>query len=475
MKKTALILFSAFLLGKADAQKNITGTWEGRLSAASTSLRLVIHIKADKDGGYSALLDSPDQGAKDIPVSRIQMAGDSLYVEIATARATVSGILTSDSTFSGEWQQGASLPLELKKQSTVTPQANLLRPQTPTPPFPYQSLDVVYNNKDKSIRYGATVTKPKGKGPFPALLLLTGSGPQNRDEELFGHKPFAVIADYLTRRGYLVLRADDRGVGQTTGNREQATSEDFATDAVAGINYLRSLPDVDKGKIGLLGHSEGGMIAQIVAAQRNDIAFVIMLAAPGQQVIDLMTGQNKAILQSAGLPPATVKSYAALYKPLVSAIAFSNTDSAAFTAATRVVDAWLLNAPKETVMHTTGISDEESKKKFVRQFVSSAGSPWFRYFLRYKPDDYVRKMKARVLALNGDRDIQVLSGANLAALKTSLQKSRVKNFDVIELKGLNHLFQQCKTCTINEYAQLEETIAPQALATIGSWLAKHIK
>lgn len=474
MQKTALLILSICFLQIVQAQKNIAGTWQGRLTVANTSLRLVIHLKGE-EGTYSATLDSPDQGAKGIPVSRVSVSGDSLLLDIAAARARLSGRLTSDTTFSGQWVQGASFPIDMKKLSKGEAVAEAKRPQTPKPPFPYQSTDVIYYNKDKSIQYGATITRPEGNGPYPALLLLTGSGPQNRDEELFGHKPFAVMADYLTRRGYLVLRADDRGVGQTTGDGKTATSKDFADDAMAGLNYLKTLPEADKGKLGLLGHSEGGMLAQMVAAQRNDIAFVILLAAPGEKIIDLMMHQNEAVLQSAGVANENIQSYLALYKPLALALSSPLTDTASKKAATVIVDNWLKQTPKEAVLATTGIRDEKSKEAFINEFRKSVSTPWFRYFLRYDPDRYVRKLNAKVLALNGDRDIQVVAKQNLAALKASLQKSHAKKFDVVELKGLNHLFQHCNKCTVTEYGQLEETFAPEALEAIGSWLEKNVK
>ena len=474
MKKFNLLFFCIFLLGEINAQTSVTGTWQGKLAVSATSLRLVIHI-AEEGTGFSATLDSPDQGAKGIPVSRVERKGDSLWLEIAAAGAKLSGRLTSDTTFSGQWSQGVTLPLELKKSPEGATLAGPRRPQTPRPPFPYASTDVVYYNKEKTIQYGGTITKPNGNGPFPALLLLTGSGQQNRDEEIFGHKPFAVIADDLTRKGYLVLRVDDRGVGQTTGEVKTTTTRDFAGDALVSLDYLKSLPEVDKSKLGLLGHSEGGMIAQMVAAQRNDIAFVVLLAAPGEKVIDLMTDQNRAVLQSAGVPATSIEPYLALYRPLALTITTAATEEAINTAALQLINNWLAKTPKEIVLATTGIRYEASKQAFLNEFKKTVNTPWFRYFLRYNPDEYVRKIKAKVLAINGGSDIQVIAKPNLSALKTSLQKSKSKNFTVVELPGLNHLFQHCTKCTIAEYGELEETIAPEALETIGNWLDKNVK
>lgn len=474
MKKICLAFCSLLLLGFVQAQKNIAGTWEGKLVLPAASLRVVVHIHQDS-GTYAATLDSPDQGAKGIPVSRVNLVDDSLFLDVAAAGAKLSGKLTGDTTFSGAWVQGVSLPLTLKKSAAGETVAEVKRPQTPKPPFPYQSNEVVYLNKTKSIQYGGTITKPFGNGPFPAVLLITGSGQQNRDEELFDHRPFAVIADYLTKKGYLVLRVDDRGIGQTTGEVKNATSKDFADDAIVGLDYLKTLADVDKSKLGLLGHSEGGMIAEMIAAQRNDLSFVILLAAPGEKIIDLMTHQNEAILQTAGVPKQFIGSYLALYKPLAIALTSSTSESAAKAAANHIVNDWLKKTPKEAVFSTTGIRDKKSQEAFIGAFQKGIGTPWFTYFLRYDPAAYVKKISASVLALNGSRDLQVLAGPNLAGLHALLQKSKAKQFDVLELNGLNHLFQQCTQCTVAEYGQLEETIAPKVLETIGTWLEKNVK
>lgn len=473
MKKIILLLGCFLALSIAKAQKNRTGTWAGKLTVPAGSLRVIIHLKEDGDS-YTATLDSPDQGAKDIPFSKVVFAGDSLQLELAAANARYRGRITSDSTISGEWIQGASLPLDLKKSTVVLAGEEVKRPQTPKPPFPYQSTEVQFTNQSKSIRFGGTLTKPQGKGPFPAVLLVTGSGPQNRNEELFGHQPFAVLADDLTKRGYLVLRVDDRGVGQTTGDFQTATSKDFAEDAMAGLDYLVSLPDVDKTKLGLLGHSEGGMIAEMVAAQRKDLAFVVLLAAPGEKIIDLMAHQNKAILQSAGVSEATADAYVSLYKPLALALA-AGSNAANKEKAREVMTNWKKHTSPEIVLATTGIKDVQSEERFLEDFFKSIGTPWFQYFLQYDPAPHLKRIRAKVLALNGDKDIQVLSQPNLAGLKAGLQKSPSKGFDVKEMPGLNHLFQSCQSCTVAEYGKLEETIAPAVLETIGEWLAKNIK
>ncbi len=468
--KSLAVLTISLIAFTANAQRNIEGDWQGRLAVGTTSLRLVFHIK-NEGGNYSATMDSPDQGAKSIPFNSVQVKGDSLLMELKAIGGRLSGRLTSDTTFSGQWFQGTSFPLDLKKVSAGETVTELKRPQTPKPPFPYKSEDVVYFNKSKSIQYGATITSPGGSGPFPAIIFITGSGQQNRDEELFGHKPFAVLADYLTSKGYVVMRVDDRGVGQTTGDVKNATSKDFASDVMVGLDYLKGLPQVAKTKLGLLGHSEGGMIAQIVSAQRSDVAFVVSLAGPGQRIDELMLDQAKAVMQSAGTSKKIIDDYNSLQKRLVPAIITATSDSTAKTVAKKIIADWKQKMPGDSVLPLMQITDE----KDVEDMTDLFRTPWYSYFLKYNPAPYIQKMKGKVLVLNGEKDIQVAAGPNLVGWKTSLAKSGVKTYDVTELKGLNHLFQHCTKCTVAEYGELEETMAPEALEAISTWLEKNVR
>ena len=471
MKRFLITSLAFFVVLVVNAQKGIEGIWEGKLALGATSLRLVVNIKKDSTG-YSATFDSPDQGAKGIKTDGVVVRGDSLFVEVPSVGGRISGKLSNDSIINGAWFQGASLPLLLKK---VAAASEFKRPQTPKPPYAYLSEDVIYHNRNKSVQYGATLTTPKGTGPFPAIILITGSGQQNRDEELFGHKPFAVLADYLTKKGYAVLRVDDRGVGQTTGDAKAATSKDFATDVNAGIDYLKGRKEVDKTKLGLLGHSEGGMIAQLVAAERTDIAYLISMAGPGQKITDLMVDQNRAVLQSSGLSKQAIDDYLKFYSAIIPLVINAPTDTAAKVAGFQLLNKWVTETPVQTVAATTGIKDSASKINFINSFAGQLRTPWFKYFMSYNPEPYIQKIRSKVLVINGEKDVQVAAKPNIAGWKASLLKSRSKKFDVIELKGLNHLFQHCIACTVQEYGVIEETIAPEALNTIGDWLKKNVK
>lgn len=468
MKKSMMLLFSLACAVAADAQTAFTGIWEGKMNVG-VELRVYFQISQDSSKNFIATMEVPDQGLKNIKASTLQFKGDSVYLEISQFQAKYAGKMINDSFISGVLQQGPPLPLNLRRVQGI---AEIKRAQTPVPPFPYNSEDLVYYNRDKSIAYGATITIPKGKGPFPAVLLLTGSGQQNRDEEIMGHKPFAVIADHLTRNGFIVLRVDDRGMGKTTGDVMSATTRDFANDAIVSLDYLKSRKEVNKSKLGLIGHSEGGMIAQMIGAERNDIDFIVMIAAPGEPTLKVMHDQNEAVLRKMGMGKAYVDAYLVLYDNILKAV-LSSTSATAKDSVRAVVDKWMAGTPANIVIATTGIRDEASKTNFINQFAGQVGSPWFRYFLSYVPQVYLKKITAKVLAVNGSQDVQVLAASNLKAIETALQSGKVKVYDVVELKGLNHLFQECKTCSTMEYGQLQQTISPAFLDAITGWMKKN--
>lgn len=469
MKQILLTIITFSFSIAAFSQKDLSGIWEGTLNIG-IELQLDFHLNKNNET-WQASLDIPQQQVKEMKASNVIITADSVKIEYRQIGGGFFGKLSNDSTISGSWKQGTILPLLLKRVKEVsTPK----RPQTPQPPFPYNNEEVVYFNKDKSIQYGATITIPQGKGPFPAVLLITGSGQQNRDEEILGHKPFAVIADFLTRKGYIVLRVDDRGKGQTTGDLTNATTRDFANDAEISLDYLKSRKEVDPHKIGLIGHSEGGAIAEMIAAERKDIDFIILLAGPGVPIIQLMTEQNIAVHESAGWSKEYANQFATLYKSLITVIAHAQTQEEARSSATAAVSDWIAKTPAPIVTATTAIKDDQSKERFVNQWVQEIGRPWLKYFINYNPDPYLRQISAKVLALNGDKDIQVLSKSNLAGLEASLKKSKSKLYEVKEIKGVNHLFQLCNTCTVAEYGQLEETFSPEVLAVIAAWMNKAV-
>jgi pimeloyl-ACP methyl ester carboxylesterase len=273
----------------------------------------------------------------------------------------------------------------------------------------------------------------------------------------------------------MVLRADDRGVGQTTGDIHNATTADFAKDASFGLAYLRSRNEADMNKLGLIGHSEGGMIAQILAAERKDIDFIILLAAPGVDNLQLMEEQNAALLAKSGVPEKMIGEYRKLYRDIAKAAVKAKDTIALKKAIAQAVNDWKKKTAAETVVTTTGITDDTSQQKVINAFTEGFGNPWVKYFLAYDPKPYLQKTTAKILALNGDKDIQVISGINTDGIRKALAKGKSKTYEVKELPGLNHLFQSCKTCMVTEYAQLEETFSPTTLKIMKDWLDKEVK
>ena len=443
---------------KTDAKpakpSDIDGAWMGTLDTGTVKLRVVFHI-TNTASGLTATLDSPDQGMKGLPTTAVKRDGSNLKIEAAKIGGTFEGKISSDLTaIDGKWSQGGgTLPLLLKKVKDQA-ELELKRPQVPTKPYPYREDEVTYDNKAENVTLAATFTIPRGTGPFPAVLLITGSGPQDRDESLMGHKPFLILADYLTRHGIAVLRADDRGTGKSTGVFANATTADFATDAEAGVAYLKTRAEVNPRKIGLIGHSEGGVIAPMVAARNKDVDFIVMMAGtgvPGDQVI---VAQGEAIELAMGKPADDAAKDAAKEKEMMT----------------------LIETEKDQAALEKGLQEKmkgEVPDGQIGAQIKQVTSPWFKYFLTYDPATALRKVTCPVLAINGSLDKQVLPSQNLAPIRKALEEAGNKHFEIDELPGLNHLFQTAKTGSPTEYAQIEETMSPVALEKMSSWILQQ--
>jgi hypothetical protein len=334
------------------------------------------------------------------------------------------------------------------------------------PPYPYDTVAVsIANPAAPGVTLAGTLTLPRGKGPFPAAVLITGSGGQDRDESLFGHRPFRVLADHLTKQGIAVLRLDDRGVGGSAGKQAGATSEDFASDIVAGVDWLAKRPDIARKRIGLVGHSEGGIIAPLVTSKRSDIGFVVLLAGPGLRGDSLMVLQNLAIRRPYVSSEELLQREIAVLRLVYAAVVAG--DSVTVAAQVRnLVDAQV--ASMGGAQQSSGDRD-----RIAEGATRQLWSPWFRYFLGHDPAPDLRRVRCPVLALNGDRDAQVVPKENLAGIEGALRAGGNKDVTLLTLPGLNHLFQTCKTCTVGEYGSLEETFAPSALETVSTWIRKR--
>jgi pimeloyl-ACP methyl ester carboxylesterase len=470
-----ILIINLFIYNVINAQVNFSGVWNGTLNVAG-ELHLVLHVTLLKDGTYSATLDSPDQHVSGITCDTVGTktgtSGNTLHFTINKLKVSYTGTLLNDSTLSGTFTQGVNIPLDLHR-SDIPPPIKIVRAQTPKPPFPYKTEEVIYNGN--GLQYGGTITVPPGNGTFPAVLLITGSGQQDRDETIFDHKPFAVIADALTRDGFIVLRVDDRGIGNSTGNFAASTTADFAKDVNASIEYLKTRHEVNDKKIGLLGHSEGGMIAPMVASQRKDIDFIVLLAAPGVKIIDLMGEQNAAVMRSAGLDSPFSEEYKSVYIQLLTAIINAPDTVTANRNALQILNNWQAKADT-TDLHKLGFISQANSEDYVSGLVALSSKPWFKYFTQFDPQPYLTDLKkVKVLALNGSKDIQVVASQNLPAVQSALVAGRTRTFETKEIPGLNHLFQACIKCTVQEYGALDQTIAPIVLQTITDWLNKNVK
>jgi pimeloyl-ACP methyl ester carboxylesterase len=405
-------------------------------------------------------MDSPDQGMKSLQTSAVKRDGASLRIEADKLDGVYEGTIPADkSSIDGKWtQKGNTFPLVLKPvkdEALLEPK----RPQNPVKPYPYRDEDVTYENKIQNVTLAATFTVPQGKGPFSAVVLITGSGPQDRDETLLGHKPFLILSDYLTRHGIAVLRADDRGTAKSTGDFKTATTADFATDTEAGIAYLKTRLEVDPRKIGLIGHSEGAVIAPMIAARNPDVAFIVMMAGSGVSGDQVLVAQREAIAVASGTKPEEAAKYAAKEKEMLA----------------------LIEAEKVPTEKDDAALEKELREKMAGDVPESQiglqikllTSPWFRYFLTYDPAIALRKVTCPVLVLNGEKDKQVLPQQNLAPIRQALEQANNKHFEVDELPGLNHLFQTANTGSPTEYAQIEETMSPVALEKMATWIAKQ--
>lgn len=440
---TSMIAVAAL---QAAAAPQLGGQWDGVLSVGGQSLRIVLRV----DPTGAAVVDSPDQGTNGIQAVGPTVEGGVVRFSVPAVRAAFEGALSEDGRkMTGILTQGpAAMPLVLVRTAGTASVAGPPRPQTPVAPFPYRSEDVNFPNASAGISLAGTVTLPPGDGPFPAAILITGSGAQDRDETIFDHKPFLVWADALTRRGVAVLRYDDRGVGGSGGGTPDETTADFATDAAAALAYLRTRPEIDGRRIGLIGHSEGGVIAPLVAQDGGQPAWIVMLAGPSVSGGDILVEQQRRLATAAGLSPAQVDGGNALQRALMDAIARNKDDAAA---AARETEAILVAAGQP----------QAQAQAAIRPLVS----PWYRWFVAHDPAPVLASVRVPLLAIYGGRDLQVPADQNAPVLARVMPSAQI-----VVLPELNHLMQTAETGAPAEYGTIEETIAPDTLKTVVDWV-----
>lgn len=453
--------------GQGYAPPPILGAWEGVLMAGGARLRVVFHVSAAADGGLEASLDSPDQGAEGIPIASVTTTGDSVRFDIAPIGAVYVGFREAGGErITGEWRQAATrLPLELGRGE----HREFRRPQEPEGPLPY-TVEEVDVNVGHSLTLAGTLTLPHGPGPHAAVLLLSGSGPQDRDGGLAGHRPFLVLADHLTRAGIAVLRVDDRGVGGSGGSTFTTSLADRAADAIALVSYLRGRTEVDGGRIGLVAHSEGGWVAPLVArAAPDDVAFLVLLAGPGLSPRSLLLAQQAALLRARGADEATLAAMTAFTRSLVEVLATTPDPARAAERleelATEVAAG--LPTPQARALESYLADQSESERVSARR---AANTAWFRDLIAFDVTPAWRGVRQPVLALFGGRDVQVPPAENADALRLLTGADHRRDRIIKELPDLNHLFQPARTGLPEEYATIDTTIAPEVLEIIEGWI-----
>ncbi|WP_338792041.1 alpha/beta fold hydrolase [Bernardetia sp. MNP-M8] len=467
-------LFSISLMAQ-NFEKSLLGDWKGELSVSGMKLPLIFHISKieneqdENTNIFSATMDSPAQGAKDIPVSEVSFLDNNLTIKISNLGASYEGKLISKTQIEGIFKQaGQSFPMILNKMEKGTQKETLNRPQEPKAPFDYKTEEVQFQNKkakEETILAG-TLTLPKNaNNKTPVVILISGSGAQDRNQEILGHKPFLVIADYLTKNGIAVLRYDDRGTAQSTGIFEGSTSKDFATDVEAAIDFLKTRKDINTKKIGLIGHSEGGMIAPMVAANRQkDVAFIVLLAGVGVNGSELLVEQQQAIGKLSGMSQEDL-------------VKSKRENEGAFRIINEITDEKLLKE-KMTLYLTDSVNQDDfppsmTKEEYINAQLSLITSPWMSYFLRYNPKENLSKTVCPILAINGDKDVQVDSKINLTAIEKATQEAG--NATIKYFPNLNHLFQTAETGLPSEYGEIEETFSPLVLKFVTDWIKEEIK
>ncbi len=465
MRTTLLFLLSSVYLLSMQAQ-DISGSWYGMLNVQGIQLRLVFNIE-QVDDGFRATMDSPDQGARDIPVTSVSFESPVLRLEVVPAGIVYQGELSEGNIISGTFKQaGLSLPLDLSRE--FPEKAPLERPQEPKEPFPYTAEEVTFTNPAAGVTLSGTLTHPKGPGPHPAVILISGSGPQDRNEEVFGHKPFLVIADHLTRKGFAVLRYDDRGTAKSTGDFKSATSEDFASDVRSALDFLKTRTDIDPAKTGLLGHSEGGLIAPMVASDSEGVSFIVLLAGPGIPGYDILLAQSKLIAEANGMEKEALEGQLEILKGALDLYS-KNRD---LNMLKSELNAYMT---AQVEKYPDAVPEGMDPEQYVQVFTGQMATPWMQFFITYDPAESLTQVRCPVLALNGEKDLQVPSGENLQAIRDHVSKGGNSKVTVQELKGLNHLFQECETGAPSEYAEITQTVSPAALDLLSAWILKQVQ
>lgn len=463
--KRILISVSLFLLfSLVGFAQDISGKWSGAIESGKKDPVVFTFTFEKREGNYATVIDIPAMRVLGLKPKETVFSNDTVLVDGSNFGFNYKGVLKQDNQqIEGFFIEGVNtMPLVLKKDIIKT-ESVFIRPQEPLQPYPYSEEDVTFTNKDAGINLSGTLTLPQKAGKLPVVILISGSGPQDRDETFYEHKPFLVLADYLTRQGIAVLRYDDRGVGKSTGDHSIATTKDLASDVISAIQYLKSRKDI--GKIGLIGHSEGAIIAPMVANLNKNISFIVMLAGtgiPGSEVSLFLARTTR------GFPVPDEVAYEAAIRKAIE-IASANKE--------------ISEIKKELKLHYDNaivpilnpmFKTDAEVDAVINKLIDIRTSIWNRYFYNYNPANELKKINCPVLALNGSKDTQVQARINQEGIRNALIQGQNKDYLVQELPNLNHLFQECETGEMNEYNKIEQTISPKVLKLISDWIKPRI-
>ena len=461
MKKIIIFQITILLAIPSFSQNLINGFWQGIFKFSNQEFHITFSLHNNDNDSIIAKLSVKEQEVKDLPMDKAWMKNNALTIKSQVAHLTYEGTFIPDSMkIRGTWIQGKTrIPLNLTYTDKIK---EVKYPQEPIKPYPYKEEQISFISTGGVVLAG-TFTYPSSGENFPAVVLVAGSGPNNRDEDILGHKPFLVISDYLTRNGIAVLRFDKRGTNSSTGDYAKATTLDNADDAMAAIDFLKTKKQINSKKIGIIGHSEGGIVAPICAAKSKDVAFIVMLAGSGVSGDQILLLQSELIYRAMKVSEDSIKNDSEKFKKIYDIIKKEKDDKKAAEEIRKV----MLDAYPDSLKNDIRTSMQ------ISQQIQSLICPWMRFFISFDPQTSLSKTKCPVLALMGEKDLQVPPEQNFKAIENALTKAKNSDYTIKKLPGLNHLFQHCTTGSLNEYADIEETFSPEVLKIISDWILKH--
>jgi len=445
--------------------QNLSGVWHGKAKTPDNKEILFVFLFENNANGITSTMAVPSFNVSDIKPKATTFKNRKLSIDGSNVGMKYEGIFNETTNLiEGTYTEGGVL-LALNLIKGNPEMAKINRPQEPAKPYPYYEEQVIFENTDAGISLSGTFTRPAQKGKYPVVVLISGSGRHDRDGSMMTHRPFLVLSDYLTRKGIAVLRYDDRGFGESTGDFSKATTADFAQDVLSAVHYLKSRSDINPDQIGLIGHSEGGIIAPLAANQTSDISFIVALAATG------IPGSEVAVMQAKSLRPFPVPDEIIFAKNVKKSIEIA-TSEAEMSAKRNALNAHNV-AYLVPILKSLGAADENISA-FLKKETETVLRPWNIFFYNYNPANEFKKLQIPVLSLNGSKDQQVDAAINQNAIRNALIQGENKSYKIVELENLNHLFQECKTGNLNEYKEIEQTISPVALNEISNWIFEII-